>query len=308
MARTSPWLAALGALALGCSKAGPPEATVMTVAAEDTDTTRLARAVASAVAAHPGLAGIHALPDPRAAFAARALLAEAAPRADSHSTGRRPPRLRRPREDARSGAPGRSPSAAPDARARGAAREGAGSRLALLRPHGRRHRRPPGACPRRVLTNSLAATHVTAVHAGYAKRRVALLRSGVRLLELQRTDEAERNGVGGSSSASIHAKTFAVDRERLFVGSFNFDPRSAGLNTEMGLVIHSPALAGRLAESFDSHLPSRAYQVRLPEEGELSWIERTPEGDRRYDTVPGVGFFRRAAVGLLSILPIEREL
>jgi putative cardiolipin synthase len=160
----------------------------------------------------------------------------------------------------------------------------------------------------RVLTNSLAATDVTAVHAGYAKRRVALLRSGVRLFELQRTDEAERNGGGGSSSASLHAKTFAVDRERLFVGSFNFDPRSAGLNTEMGLVIHSPALAGRLAESFDSHLPSRAYQVRLSEEGELSWIERTPEGERRYDTEPGVGFFRRAAVGLLSILPIEREL
>jgi len=160
----------------------------------------------------------------------------------------------------------------------------------------------------RVLTNSLSATDVSAVHAGYAKRRVALLQSGVRLFELERTDTAEQSGGGGSSSASLHAKTFAVDRERLFVGSFNFDPRSAELNTEMGLVIHSAALAGRLAESFDTHVPSRAYEVRLSEDGRLFWIERTPQGEKRYDSEPGVGFFRRAGVGLLSILPIEREL
>jgi len=80
MKRTWPWIAVLGALALGCSRANPPEAKLMTVAAEDTDTTRLAHAVLPAVAAHPGLAGIHALPDPRGAFAARALLAAAAER------------------------------------------------------------------------------------------------------------------------------------------------------------------------------------------------------------------------------------
>ena len=160
----------------------------------------------------------------------------------------------------------------------------------------------------RVLTNSLAATDVTAVHAGYAKRRVALLRSGVRLFELQRAHAAERSGGGGSSSASLHAKTFVVDRERLFVGSFNFDPRSAGLNTEMSLVIHCPALASRLADRFETQVPSRAYEVRLSANGTLSWIERTTEGERQYDTEPGVGFFRRAGVRLLSMLPIEREL
>jgi putative cardiolipin synthase len=79
-----------------------------------------------------------------------------------------------------------------------------------------------------------------------------------------------------------------VDRERLFVGSFNFDPRSARLNTEMGLVICSAALAGRLAESFDSHVPSRAYEVHLSEDGKLSWIEHTPQGVRRYDSEPGL--------------------
>src|SRR3954468_5074802 len=83
----------------------------------------------------------------------------------------------------------------------------------------------------RVLTNSLAATDVSAVHAGYAKYREDLLRGGVRLYELKPTAYPGGSGIGGSD-ASLHAKTFAVDRSRIFVGSFNFDPRSARLNTE----------------------------------------------------------------------------
>lgn len=81
----------------------------------------------------------------------------------------------------------------------------------------------------RVLTKSLAATDVAAVHAGYAKRRHALLAAGVRLYELK-PDAAdasrERGGTvgGGSSDASLHAKSFAVDGEQVFVGSFNLDP------------------------------------------------------------------------------------
>ncbi|MDQ2780207.1 MAG: phospholipase D family protein, partial [Pseudomonadota bacterium] len=97
----------------------------------------------------------------------------------------------------------------------------------------------------RVLTNALESTDVAVVHAGYAKRRRALLRAGIALYELQRQAAPPRrnrsvaaegiagkpkkhlggSGVGGSSAASLHAKTFAVDRDRIFVGSFNFDPR-----------------------------------------------------------------------------------
>ena len=160
----------------------------------------------------------------------------------------------------------------------------------------------------RVLTNSLAATTVASVHAGYAKRREALLRAGVRLFELEPSAGAEPKGRVGSSSASLHAKTFAVDRERLFVGSFNFDPRSARLNTEMGLVIRSPVLAARLAAVFDTGLSSRAYEVRLSGEGRLYWVEHSASGEIRHDTEPGTGFWRRTAVRLLSILPIEGEL
>ena len=165
----------------------------------------------------------------------------------------------------------------------------------------------------RVLTNSLAATDVAPVHAGYSKYRVELLKAGVQLYELKPTasDLAEADGrrkdkTGGSSGASLHAKTFGVDRSRIFVGSFNFDPRSARLNTEMGLVIASPTLAADLASQFDRAIPEAAYEVRLAADGSsLEWIERTAEGEKRLAQEPSTGLLRRLWIGFLSILPIE---
>ena len=162
----------------------------------------------------------------------------------------------------------------------------------------------------RILTNSLAATDVAAVHAGYARRRPDLLRAGVRLYELKPSalqDEPGSKGTyGGSSSASLHAKTFALDRTLMFVGSFNFDPRSALLNTEMGLLIESPALAEGLATGFDQEVPDLSYEVRLRSEGhKLEWLEATPEGRTIHTAEPGSGRLRRALVKVLSLLPIE---
>jgi putative cardiolipin synthase len=161
----------------------------------------------------------------------------------------------------------------------------------------------------RVLTNSLAATDVGAVHSGYAKRRRALLDAGVRLYELKPTAAGvasrSRHKRGGSSSASLHAKTFAIDRSRVFVGSFNFDPRSALLNTEMGLMIESPALAGDLAGALDARLPADAYELRGTEQGGLEWIERTEAGETRHASEPGAALLRRLWIEFLSVLPIE---
>ncbi len=162
----------------------------------------------------------------------------------------------------------------------------------------------------RILTNSLASSDVSAVHAGYAKRRVDLLRAGVRLYELKPTAPQQgRDGdgtTGSGSSSGLHAKTFAVDRSRMFVGSFNFDQRSALLNTELGLVIDSPKLAQQLAEALDRNLPRIAYEVRLaPDGNRLVWIEQTPAGELRHDTEPGTTWARRTGVEMMSILPIE---
>ena len=162
----------------------------------------------------------------------------------------------------------------------------------------------------RILTNSLAANDEKSVHAGYAKRRASLLRAGVQLFELKPTaaqaSAESRVRFGVSSSAGLHAKTFAVDRKRIFVGSFNFDQRSALLNTEMGFVIESPLLAERLAAFFDTNASLAAYEVRLMPDGRhLEWIEQTSTGTKRYDTDPGTSWFLRMKVDMLSILPIE---
>ena len=158
-----------------------------------------------------------------------------------------------------------------------------------------------------VLTNSLGATDVGPVHAGYSKSREALLDAGVKLYELKPTStvETEHRKKKGSSPESLHAKTFALDDKRIFVGSFNFDPRSALLNTEMGLVIDSPALAGALTRAFEAKVPENAYEVRKDAKGSIVWVERTPAGEVVHDDEPGAGALRRAWIEFLSWLPID---
>jgi putative cardiolipin synthase len=159
-----------------------------------------------------------------------------------------------------------------------------------------------------VLTNALEATDVPVVHAGYARRRRALLRAGVGLYEMKREfspPPVKASGPAGRSKASLHAKTFLIDRSRVFVGSFNFDPRSARLNTEMGFVIDSPALAGAMADALRRDMPDRAYQVRLGRGGALEWVERRDGTEVVHGTEPGTGFWQRAAVSVLGVLPVE---
>ena len=159
----------------------------------------------------------------------------------------------------------------------------------------------------RILTNALESTDVGAVHAGYSKHRKELLRAGIQLYELKRAkapDGEASTQRSGNSSASLHAKTFQIDGKRIFVGSFNFDPRSAVLNTEMGMVIDSPELAKGLETVFESRLAPLAYEVRL-QDGSIQWIEHTSQGQKVHDTEPGVGWMRRFGVGVLSLLPID---
>lgn len=161
----------------------------------------------------------------------------------------------------------------------------------------------------RVLTNALEATDVAAVHAGYARRRKALLAAGITLYELRRSSgvtPTRTTGPMGSSGSSLHAKTFAVDHARVFVGSFNFDPRSAELNTEMGFVIDSRPLARLIEAAFVTSIPLNAYEVRLAADGSLYWLERRRGGTVvRYTQEPGTTWWQRTTVWLFSQLPIE---
>src|SRR3546814_7099551 len=101
-----------------------------------------------------------------------------------------------------------------------------------------------------VVTNSLAANDVPAVHAGYASYRGQLLDGGVELYELRAQGAGETHGLFGSSGASLHTKAFVIDGERGFIGSFNLDPRSAYLNTEMGVLFEDDDIARALREEY----------------------------------------------------------
>ncbi len=149
------------------------------------------------------------------------------------------------------------------------------------------------------------------MHSGYAKYREALLEAGVELFELRKfrsenEDEHQSSGgMVGSSAASLHAKTFAVDGETLFVGSFNFDPRSANLNTELGFLIESPELANALESAFPEQVRLAAYEVILDEDGELRWLEFNGSETVVHHHEPNIGAFKRALVYLFSLLPVE---
>src|SRR5690606_6935763 len=109
----------------------------------------------------------------------------------------------------------------------------------------------------------------------------------------------------GSSGSSLHAKTFSVDRQHVFVGSFNFDPRSANLNTELGFVIDSPRLAQRINQAFYDEIPAHAYQVKLNQAGRIYWVEQGDKGVQTHTSEPNTSVWRRVSVRLISWLPIE---
>jgi putative cardiolipin synthase len=161
----------------------------------------------------------------------------------------------------------------------------------------------------RVLTNSLAATDVALVHAGYAKYRKAALAAGITLFEMRPLDDRPegemRPGPLGSSGSSLHAKTFAIDGKRVFVGTFNFDPRSANLNTEMGFIIDSPALAERIHAAFRDTIPESAWRVGRDADG-LYWLEGGPDGaTTRHRTEPHSGLWERLLMTIIAWLPVD---
>lgn len=161
-----------------------------------------------------------------------------------------------------------------------------------------------------ILTNSLAANDVTVVHAGYARWRKKLLRHGIALYELKPQDNPQSaphdRGITGNSGSSLHAKTFTVDNRKVFIGSFNFDPRSAMLNTEMGLVIESETLAQQTHQRFIAGMRHRAWTLRLDKWGRVNWVEFANEpGEVVHKHEPQCTLLQRLLVRLVWRLPVE---
>ncbi|MDE4455741.1 phospholipase D family protein [Psychrobacter sp. DAB_AL62B] len=162
----------------------------------------------------------------------------------------------------------------------------------------------------KILTNSFDATDVTAVHSGYSQWRPSLLRAGVKIYELKATagEEKRENKLWkarSQSSTSLHAKAFAVDDYQVFIGSYNVDPRSANINTEMGVIINDDQLATQLHDALSDDLLSQAYEVKLQDNGNLQW--HTIEDDKKviYDSEPRVDVSDHVWLTIMSWLPID---
>ncbi len=156
-----------------------------------------------------------------------------------------------------------------------------------------------------VVTNSLAATDVLAVHAGYQGYRKTLLDGGVTIFEVRVDPEHKPSGWMGSSRTSLHAKTFILDRKSIFVGSFNFDPRSAWINTEMGMIFHQPEFANEVVAGIEAGLKTSAFRLDI-EDGELVWFDDL--NDVKHHSEPGAGFWRKFMADFIALFPFESQL
>ncbi len=161
-----------------------------------------------------------------------------------------------------------------------------------------------------VITNSLASNNHTAVHSGYAPSRKPLLEEGVRLYEVRPDLQAmgvEKSGIA-RSGGTLHTKAFIVDRKKVFIGTFNWDPRSAFINTEMGVIIDDPEMAAELAETVFSVLPTRAYRLQLNEKGKIRWYTEFDGEEVEFDKEPETSGWKRFKVKLYGLLPIKKQL
>lgn len=168
----------------------------------------------------------------------------------------------------------------------------------------------------RILTNSFQANDVAAVHGYYQQYRQQLLQNGIELWEFkpyivrpERTWYEIMTGdlipAKNKNSSSLHAKFFDLDG-MVFIGSFNFDPRSAYLNTEVGLVIESEQFQKEISTAMNQYLPRVAYQLQLSQKNEIIWLEYKKDGQVIQHTHdPETTWFQRLMMNLVTTFPGE---
>ena len=156
----------------------------------------------------------------------------------------------------------------------------------------------------RILTNSLVANDVAAVHGGYMRYRRPLLKAGVQLWELKPGRNAAASSLFGSSGASLHTKALSTDGRRLFVGSYNVDPRSTWLNCEQGVLVDDAALTVQLDGIFDAQTTGQhAWQVLL-QDGAMTWSD----GKESFSSDPKASAWRRLQAWVTRILRLDAQL
>jgi putative cardiolipin synthase len=158
-----------------------------------------------------------------------------------------------------------------------------------------------------VVTNSLASTDEPLVYGAYWPKVVELLHAGVTIRELSPSLSVRRGRVGiyGDRTGALHMKNAIVDHRTVFLGSMNLDPRSARLNTELGLLIDSPELARQLEGFTDL---GSSYELRLNASGDsIEWVGDAGDGRIAvFDVPPETTAWQRLKLRLLSLfVPVD---
>jgi putative cardiolipin synthase len=152
-----------------------------------------------------------------------------------------------------------------------------------------------------LVTNSLASTDEPWVYVGYWPHIHELLKAGVAIYELSPTLSVKRGklGIFGHRTGALHMKNGIVDHKEVFLGSMNLDPRSAHLNTELGLIIKSPEMARQLDSFADA---GSAYRLRLDAGGRnIEWAEEDENGKQTaYDVPPETTAWQRLKLRLIA--------
>jgi putative cardiolipin synthase len=145
---------------------------------------------------------------------------------------------------------------------------------------------------------------VPAVNSHYKQWRKPLLEAGVELHEM-RHDAAVQPLLADTPPTraefmGLHVKAMVIDRQRVFIGSMNLDPRSWDLNSEMGVVVESEGLARALAAAMERDMrPENAWRVTLGPDGEPRWTA----GDATLTSQPARSFWQRVEDVIFMAFP-----
>jgi len=160
----------------------------------------------------------------------------------------------------------------------------------------------------RILTNSIGSNNHLTAHSAYRNHINSLLAQGTDLYEV-RTDANDRQqymlAPVDQKELALHAKGLIIDRDRVFIGSANLDPRSLRINTEMGFLIISEPFNAKLREAVDIDFSGKnSWRLELQKDGSVHWVA---EGER-LTSQPATSSMQRLEDWFFSLLPLEKEL
>ena len=154
-----------------------------------------------------------------------------------------------------------------------------------------------------LITNSIDTTDVPSVYAKYRSYRKDLLKMGVELYEIRGNQKAQKSKLhlGSSGSLGLHGKVMIADREIMFTGSMNLDPRSRDLNSEMGVILRDKEFAAATAKTILENMSQFTYQLELKNK-ELRWLERKNGVTKTHKTEPGKTWWKNTKAWFSSLL------